>query len=93
MKYECTYCASERRRESVEKATFWMVWSPQGNQPRVKHMTEAAATAEAKRLARVAPGNSFVVLKAERAFRQEKPEPPPVVEVRLSDISPDEIPF
>lgn len=43
---------------------FWMVWSPTGNPPRVKHDSEGRATVEAERLARANPGDTFIVLEA-----------------------------
>lgn len=43
---------------------FWMVWNPCGNQPRVRHDSERAAVTEAERLARLNPGEHFIVLEA-----------------------------
>jgi len=43
---------------------FWMVWNPDGNPPKYRHDTEAAAETEAERLARLNPGSRFFVLEA-----------------------------
>lgn len=49
----------------VEPCEFWMVWTKTGHLPRVFHQTEAAALAEAERLARHRlPGKKFIVLRA-----------------------------
>ncbi len=42
---------------------FWLVWNERGQQaPRRKHPTEREARAEAERLARANPGETFHVL-------------------------------
>ena len=46
------------------EAAFYMVYSPQGRAPTFRHPTEAAARAEADRLARTLPGQEFYVLRA-----------------------------
>jgi hypothetical protein len=43
---------------------FWMVWNPNGRAPSFKHASEGSAVAEAERLARQCPGQTFVVLRA-----------------------------
>lgn len=43
---------------------FWMVWSPQGRAPTMKHWTRDDADREALRLASSNPGLEFYVLKA-----------------------------
>lgn len=45
-------------------AKFWMVWNPDGRAPTRMHGTRETADAEAERLARSCPGNTFFVLKA-----------------------------
>lgn len=47
---------------------FWMVWSPQGHAPTVKHLSEDAAVTEAMRLARTNPGREFYVLTAQLKY-------------------------
>lgn len=44
--------------------TFWMVWNEGGSSPRVKHETKVFAIHEAERLARMNPGQRFVVMEA-----------------------------
>lgn len=43
---------------------FWMVWNPNRNPPAYRHTSQAAAEAEAERLARLNPGEHFIVLEA-----------------------------
>jgi hypothetical protein len=43
---------------------FWMVWNEAGRQPTCKHPSRDAAEAEAARLARSRPGETFHVLCA-----------------------------
>jgi hypothetical protein len=45
-------------------AQFWFVWNPQGNAPTCRHGSEQSAINEAERLARLNPGQEFVVLEA-----------------------------
>lgn len=45
-------------------ATFWLVWNPKGRAPTHRHASEASATDEAERLARVNRGETFVVLES-----------------------------
>lgn len=47
-----------------DKQVFWMVWSPQGHPPIVRHDHHAKAINEAERLARANPGREFYVLQA-----------------------------
>jgi hypothetical protein len=70
---------------------FWMVWNPQRQPPRYRHASHDLARAEAERLARLSPGEVFVVLQAKYALRVKRPDPPPVELVPL--IAVDEIPF
>lgn len=67
--------------------TFWMVWNPRGGVPRAKHESESIATAEAERLARCNPGDSFYVLRAVHVIRLAD-----VVRTELIDFA-DEQPF
>lgn len=41
---------------------YWLVWNPQTARTSFKHPTEHSATTEAERLARLNPGEMFVVL-------------------------------
>lgn len=70
-----------------EEPQFWMVWSPQGNPPRFRHDTFDSARDEAKRLARLDPGRTFIVLCAVRGYVLSRPEPE---EIRFDD---DDLPF
>ncbi len=50
-------------------ATFWLVWNPNNRNPTHRHSSEASATSEAERLARLHPGETFVVLESVCARR------------------------
>ena len=51
---------------------FFMIWSPQGNMPRVQHQTFEAAKKEAERLANISPDRQFYILVAiEKVFVQK----------------------
>lgn len=52
-------------------ATFWVVWNPSGRAPTYRHPSEERATAEAERLARTNPGETFVVLASVCARRTD----------------------
>lgn len=67
---------------------FWMVWNPNGRAPTHKHRTLVEAEREAQRLARMIPGESFVILEAMHAYRISVA---PVQKIALSEL--DEIPF
>lgn len=54
---------------SLPTGPFWLVWNPAGRAPQVRHATEAIATAEAERLARLHPGQTFVVMSSVAAVR------------------------
>ena len=70
---------------------FWMVWNVDGNAPRYKHFSKALARDEAKRLAKLNPGNVFVVLAAVDAVVSPILEPQSVkLTKRIPD---DDIPF
>lgn len=43
---------------------FWMVWNPNRNPPTHRHDTEASAETEAERLAKLNPGEHFIILEA-----------------------------
>jgi hypothetical protein len=66
---------------------FWMVWRRWGGAPTHQHDTEEGAAAEAERLARLHPGETFVVLEAVRALK--------VSDIHTIDLrgTTDEIPF
>lgn len=59
------------QRQDFDK--FWMVWSPQGRDPTYRHLTLAAAKAEAARLARANPMSQFCVLECVGAVMQKPP--------------------
>lgn len=48
-----------------DEDAFWMVWNPGRDQPTHRHETRDAAMQEARRLARLNPGERFYVLAAE----------------------------
>ena len=51
-------------RQQSEKEAFWIVWNPQGRNPTHRHGSEFSANNEAERLARLNPGQVFIVLRA-----------------------------
>ena len=69
---------------------FWVVWRIGGGSPTVQHPCFRTAKAEAQRLARACPGQTFAVLAAAVAYTKRDLD-----EVRFTD--PDdldqEIPF
>lgn len=66
--------------------TFWVVWNPDGRSPMFKHDGLLAAQAEAERLARENPAQTFVVLESVCARR--------VDDMLRIDMRPDcDIPF
>lgn len=77
--------------EDRDTGDFWMVWNPQGRAPTARHATEELAEQEAHRLARVAPGEVFIVMKALYGCRMWRPAPPHVDRVPLAQL--DLIPF
>lgn len=50
-------------------APFWFVWNPDGRNPARRHLTVSSAINEAERLARLHPGQTFVVLESVCARR------------------------
>ena len=64
-----------------ERTSFWMVWTPKGNSPKVRHTTKGSAEKEARRLSNVEPNKTpFFVLKALTVYENVKIE-----RVELSD--------
>lgn len=51
---------------------FWLVWNEGGHAPRVKHPDQETAEREAERLAKVNPGQSFVVLAVVSRFTDRR---------------------
>ena len=51
---------------------FYMVWNPKRDMPRVKHATHTEAKAEAERLAKKQPGETFHILRSRTAVTVEK---------------------
>lgn len=47
-----------------EPGTKWFIWSKHGRRPARAHDSEAAALAEAERLARKVPGQKFHVMRS-----------------------------
>ncbi|MGH0004112.1 hypothetical protein ACQU0X_28910 [Pseudovibrio ascidiaceicola] len=74
---------------SAKEPRFWMVWNPQGSDPRYRHNTRRSADEEASRLARQNPGQEFFVLKAVGGSKA----PHPTAEQIKITSSTDEIPF
>lgn len=53
----------------TETHEFWVIWNEHGiHPPRFKHYSEESAMKEASRLAAVAPGRVFYVLKGTAAI-------------------------
>lgn len=57
-----------------EDSPFWFVWNINGNAPRYRHESARNATAEAERLARLNPGETFIVLQSVCARRFDRME-------------------
>lgn len=70
-----------------QRPKFWLVWNPAGRNPSYRHHVRSAAESEAERLARLNPGQIFVVLEALCAKRAL-----PVETIALTDSS-DDFPF
>lgn len=51
----------------------WFIWQKMGHSPRFAWGTEREANDEAKRLAALFPGNSFIVMHSQWKFRVEAP--------------------
>lgn len=66
---------------------FWMVWNMGGGAPTYQHDFEHQAEAEAERLARRNPGQTFVVLEATSAVKITD-----VSRINLRTVT-DDIPF
>lgn len=68
--------------------SFWLVWNPKGRSPSMEHRTYESAETEAKRLARINRGETFIVLESVVAVC--------VDDVKMIDLRPefnDGIPF
>lgn len=52
-----------KRLNDNAQPTFWVVWSPQGDNPSRQHFTLKDATTEAERLARGNRYREFIVLQ------------------------------
>lgn len=52
----------------MAQQAFWMVWSPSGSAPGLRHRRREQAEQEAKRLAELRPGEKFFVFRAEREY-------------------------
>ncbi len=63
---------------------FWMVYGMGQGAPTVRHDTTESAITEARRLARLNPGTTFIVLASVRGYRTADP----VVEIEFDDGSP-----
>lgn len=48
----------------MSNSPFWFVWNADGRSPSYKHSNAVSAVKEADRLARVNPGETFVVLQS-----------------------------
>lgn len=74
--------------EDPQDKPFWLVWNPVARAPTYRHDTAESAESEAKRLARLKPGDSFIVLQSVARFR--------ILDVVKTDMRPDadeEFPF
>ena len=66
--------------------TFWLIWNEKGRVPTYKHATMASARAEAERLSRLQPGDTFHVLQCMASCRK--------IDVEWTDhVCVGEIPF
>ena len=75
---------------AVKRKRFWMVWNPEGSQPRAKHYSRESADREAARLATIHPGQEFYVLKCVGGVMADIP---PVENFKMVKADHDEIPF
>jgi len=71
----------------MDTTPFWFVWNENGNAPRHKHISVESAATEAQRLARMNPGDAFIVLQSVCSFQVDNMQR---VDLRPSN---DEIPF
>ena len=55
------------------KDTFYIIWNPEGMNPRVRHDCWGSAAEEAQRLALANPGKDFFVMQALRRVSTPKP--------------------
>lgn len=78
---------------TAETTMFWVVWSPQGRLPVVRHPTAKRATEEAKRLARSLGDQTFFVLKAIESFESAEPVHTPLQPPPEPDPDDDDMPF
>lgn len=51
-----------------EESAFWIVWNPEGGNPKHRHDARGQALREAERLARANPGQQFYVMRADEMF-------------------------
>jgi hypothetical protein len=72
----------------MEDTPFWLVWHENGDEPRRKHPTQQSAEAEAERLARSRPGQSFCVLAPLARFTERR-----VTVDRFNLLQDMEVPF
>lgn len=63
----------------IPERKFWLIWSPTGYSPKVKHQSHDDAVREARRLAANCHGQSFYVMAAQKVICQ----PPCVIETSL----------
>ncbi len=61
---EQTWAASGGSLPCKESRVFWMVYNPKRSVPVIQHKTLEAATAEARRIAKLEPESSVFVLRA-----------------------------
>lgn len=60
--------------DELTRFQFWMVWHEEGNGPTYRHNSKQSAIDEATRLAKLAPGEVFFVLKATAGIRAKEPD-------------------
>jgi glutathione S-transferase len=70
----------------LRHAPFWLVWNPNGRSPTFRHPSEQNAVTEAERLARLNPGETFIVLESVSARRVDSM-------IRIDMRAGDGIPF
>ena len=75
-----------------EPQAAWMIWNPLGRMPTMVHRSIDKAEAEAERLARCNPGQTFILMRSQHGFRVDPTPPPPVTRVE-TPLPSDEIPF